>query len=506
MLVFRRLTSFALCIGLLGTAALAQDLRDAPPPAELPPESFGGSQYVDSKGCAYIRAGVSGVTTWVPRVSRSREQLCGFQPTFAQAPEPEPQPEPVAEPIPAPEIRTARSTPEPEPEPGAPETSASATPTPRPEPQPAPARVAAPANAPAPAPEPAPSSPRIVEPEEPRVVTRAEICAGRSGILPGVINKRTGEPIDCGPDTAAALAAASVPSTAPRTQPSSRTNTAGARLTRSELCDRARRTGERFVTSGGREIRCGPQVEPITSAGAASTTTTTAPRPAAPAGPVIAAAPQQAGTVSSVPRAVASTPPAPAAASPRRVTRAELCAEARRTGKLFVNSATGRELRCGPQVQSPSRSAQASAEPVQATRSMRNAATAPVSNPVRAAVPSQPPAGYDTVWDDGRVNTQRGLQPRSSSAATTATVSTRSAPQPSAHRFVQVGTFSQEANARQTAQRLAAGGLPARIATVTRGGQHYKIVLAGPFGTQQSLGSALRSVRGAGFPDAFTRN
>ena len=504
MLVFRCLTSFALCLGLVGTAAFAQDLRDAPPPAELPPESFGGAQYVDSRGCAYIRAGVSGVTTWVPRVSRSREQLCGFQPTFAQAPEPEPQPEPVAEPTPVPEIRTARSAPEPEPEPSTPETAASTTPAPAPQPEPEPARVAAPARAPAPTPAPVPSSPRIVEPEEPRVVTRAEICAGRSGILPGVINKRTGEPIDCGPDTSAALAAATVPSTAPRSQPSSQTSTAGTRLTRSELCERARRTGERFVTSGGREIRCGPQVEPITSAGAATTTTTTAPRPAAPAAPVVAAAPQQAGTVASAPRAAAPREPAQAVASPRRVTRAELCAEARRTGKLFVNSATGRELRCGPQVQSPSGGAQASTAPVQATRSTRNAAAAPVSNPVRAAVPRQPPAGYDTVWDDGRVNTQRGLQPGATTR--TATVSTRSAPQASGHRFVQVGTFSQEANARQTAQRLAASGLPARIATVTRGGRQYKIVLTGPFGTQQSLGRALQTVRGAGFPDAFTRN
>ncbi len=64
----------------IGTPAVAQSFQ---PPAELPPESFTGSQYADSKGCIYIRAGASGVVTWVPRVTRDRRQICGFQPTFS---------------------------------------------------------------------------------------------------------------------------------------------------------------------------------------------------------------------------------------------------------------------------------------------------------------------------------------------------------------------------------------------------------------------------------------
>ena len=44
-------------------------------PAERPPSSFDGTQYVDSEGCAFIRAGISGSPMWVPRLSRDRERL-----------------------------------------------------------------------------------------------------------------------------------------------------------------------------------------------------------------------------------------------------------------------------------------------------------------------------------------------------------------------------------------------------------------------------------------------
>ncbi|WP_136443571.1 SPOR domain-containing protein [Pacificoceanicola onchidii] len=97
---------FTAGLGMVSQPAAAQGLDAVP--VNFPPASFNGRQFVDNKGCVFVRAGFDGNVTWVPRVTRQRKQICGQTPTFgggggASAPvtatAPAPAPAPTARPV-----------------------------------------------------------------------------------------------------------------------------------------------------------------------------------------------------------------------------------------------------------------------------------------------------------------------------------------------------------------------------------------------------------------------
>ncbi|MGR3484942.1 MAG: hypothetical protein ACU0BF_06315 [Paracoccaceae bacterium] len=291
----------------------AQTLRTVGPPVPAPPAGFDGLQYVDSRGCVYIRAGVGDAVNYVPRVTRTREAICGVTESpgtqVARAPEPAPAPAP---------------TPPAAPEPAAPAVQTVAAAPTAPAPRPAPTRAAAPAAAVVPRPAPvtvsAPAPVLPTAPVAPRAapvgLPRSALCTpGLFGPQPAFVNARTGEVLDCGP--------APVPAAAPaRAADLSGPVPAAVGRAGPAIAPRPARTGGfgAFLAAlFGGGLQVGPQ----------------APTPA-----VAQAEPEVASAIGSV------AAPQAATQGLRRVTRAEVCAEFSRTGRLVIDAATGIPVDC----------------------------------------------------------------------------------------------------------------------------------------------------------------
>lgn len=461
--------SLAFLIGFSVSGAEAQSLAGADEPAEFPPSSFTGSQYVDSRGCVFIRAGIDGNVTWVPRVQRNRKVICGFQPSLSKT-----------------QLAAIAADRQP----------AAAAPAPleitlTPEPEPAPKAVVKPAPKVAAVPKPAPKP--VVKAPVRRVVKTAPKPAPKPATKPAAIMAQAPMKTIASAPTqpATALVPETAPATAPKTLPASAVPT----------CTNASPFSQRFINDGSvYEVRCGPQAD-FNSFSSARTRT------------VRAVGPAPATAQTTVPRApatasdtVLSAAAAPAMA-PARTLRA---APAMTTPKGFRSAWT--DDRLNPQRGGQTAEGKAQMDLVWTETVPRRLVDRASGTDVTRNFPKlyYPYTSYDrqqlALANGAKIVPRRTVTSTKAAAkaapAKTAPAATIAA---AGKKYVQVGTFGVPSNAQRTAQRLQRSGLPVRIGQYSKGGKNYQVVLAGPFASQTRLGQALKAVRGAGFGDAFLR-
>lgn len=107
----KMLRGAALLALLMAGSAEAESIAEIGGPANPPPKSFTGQQFVDSRGCLFLRAGVGGNVNWVARVDRNHKPICGMTASGGAAVLAAPQPVAVGMASPVPEAMPAATRP-----------------------------------------------------------------------------------------------------------------------------------------------------------------------------------------------------------------------------------------------------------------------------------------------------------------------------------------------------------------------------------------------------------
>ncbi len=453
-----------------GSFAKSLALKDEILPAEFPPASYKGSQYIDSRGCVFIRAGIDGATTWVPRVSRARTVICGFKPSL-----PKGQGTAIVENTgPAPvqivpdDAASVKATSD-----GAVKSAAAAQ---KSAPRPLFARKAKPAAAPRPVQiKPAPVKPAPVKRVSAPMRTVASISTMPRPLAPAPQVVRP------------APVALAKPQAAPRPVQIARAAPA---------CQGASAISSQYIgsSSAGLPVRCGPQ-QGGSGVSRNSGAMGMAPVSASDA-PQMAAVPLQqlAPNTRIIPRHVYE---ARKAAGNEEIKAPKGYRRAWDDGRLnprraeqTVAGVQAMDLRWTKTVPRKLYDARDGRVVNKLFPNLRYPFTS-MAQQQAASATVVARADHSALQSGARLSTRR------SSAA--APVAPRAVA--SAHQYVQVGSFGQSDNAARTAAKLKAMGLPVRMGKANA----LTVVMAGPFASTSHLQGALLAVRKAGFADAFSR-
>jgi len=470
-----RVIAFGVIAASLGLGVVhAQSFSPMDSPAEFPPASYKGKQYVDSRGCVYIRAGIDGSVAWVPRVTRDRKVVCGFKPTFDK---------PVAGTAPPPKIdkNVVQIQPATAPTEGTTIFGSS---------------TGTKATTSSTATKKATATSTTKTKTKPKTTTSSASAAPATQAAPRqtgltISNTSQEQPLYTTPvavpPTAKKKSTASAPTVIAPAAPTTTTTTTTAPTTRRTGTQPARSSGSASPCRGGvstykgLKVRCGPQTELPYTPGSGSPTAappkmrfnqqnSSLRRP--PVGTVV-----RVGDVGGDVRVV-----------PKHVYEANL-----------VNNVE-----------------------TEVPEGYRLAFDDGRLNARRAEMTFNGKAQSDAIWTR---KLPRRLIPRSvesgpvvvarNSGGMTAdvaapVVSSRSAPSEKSIRltgtpYVQVATYGSAREAQAAAKKIRKLGLPVLIGKVERAGSVQRMVLAGPFEDQAAADAALRSAQGAGYGGAFLR-